>query len=261
MLVAGIDSGSVASKAVLLDPQTCCPVASAILPTGWNPKETGLAVLEQACARAGIESVALDRIVGTGYGRVAFPFVHKTVTEITCHARGASYLFPDTGVVVDIGGQDSKAIHVGTKGAVLDFVMNDKCAAGTGRFLQVVANILECSLDDLSVAAAQGQPVTISSMCAVFAETEIVGLLARGTPPQDIAAGVYLSIAKRVSALAGRVSPSGAWTFTGGLATSPSFAKALSTAVGHPVRVPEEPQMVGALGAALLAASLHNTLQ
>lgn len=255
MLVAGIDSGSVASKAVLLDCETGQCVASAITPTGWNAKETGQAVLDMACNKVGISAESLARIVGTGYGRVAFPFVHKTITEITCHARGASQLFPDTQVVVDIGGQDSKVIRVAPDGSVTDFVMNDKCAAGTGRFLQVVAGILDYSLEDLSVAATKGKPAIISSMCAVFAETEIVGLLAKGTPPEDIAAGVYLSIARRVSGLAGRVSGEGGWTFTGGLATSKPFALALSTAVGRPVRVPKHPQLVGAYGAALLAAS------
>lgn len=141
--------------------------------------------------------IAVSRIVGTGYGRISLPFADKVVTEITCHARGAVHLFPGTGVVLDIGGQDSKVISTAPDGSVQDFLMNDKCAAGTGRFLQVLSDILGMELAELGEAAGRGKPAAISSMCAVFAETEIIGLLARGTPPADIAAGVFRSIARR----------------------------------------------------------------
>lgn len=255
MPVAGIDIGSVAAKAVIYEPKNGC-LGWAILPTGWNPREAGEAVLAQACINAGVMRTDINYIAGTGYGRISLPFAHKTLTEITCHARGAAYLFPNTEVVVDIGGQDSKVIRINSQGTVLDFVMNDKCAAGTGRFLQVLAGILDMPLEELSLAAARGKPASISSMCAVFAETEIVGLLARGISPDDIAAGVYLSIVRRVKTLASRIPPQGSWTFTGGLATSSSFAQMLAIELEQEVHIPEQPQIVGALGAALTAASL-----
>lgn len=254
MLVAGIDVGSVAAKAVVWDIQQHCVAGLAVLPTGWNGREAGELVLEAACRNAGHPRDVVVRVVGTGYGRISLPFAHKVVTEITCHARGAQHLFPETGVVLDIGGQDSKVIATEKDGTVSDFVMNDKCAAGTGRFLQVLSGILDMDMDSLSHAAAQGQPVGISNMCAVFAETEIIGLLAQGVPPENVAAGVFVSIARRMRGLAGRIPLRGQCTFTGGLAASPAFSHMLSVELGVPVNVPENPQVVGALGAALLAA-------
>ena len=148
MPVAGVDVGSVAAKAVVLDEEKKIVLGRAVLPTGWNSREAGEQVLQAACRAAGVEPAGLRRVVGTGYGRVALPFADKVVTEISCHARGASWLFPATGVVLDIGGQDSKVIAV-EDGAVQDFVMNDKCAAGTGRFLDVMARVLEVKVEDL----------------------------------------------------------------------------------------------------------------
>ena len=164
-------------------------------------------------------------------------------------------------MVLDIGGQDSKVISLergvaGKSGGVHDFIMNDKCAAGTGRFLQVLSGILDMSLEELGKAAARGVPAAISSMCAVFAETEIVGLLARGTPPENIAAGVFLSIVRRMCSLAKRIPLHGECTFSGGLALNPAFHALLGKELGVPVNVPEHPQIVGALGAALIAADM-----
>lgn len=273
MYVAGIDVGSVAAKAVVLevlpDHSQAAPrlIGRAVLPTGWNTAEAGEYALERACAQASIERAVLQRVTATGYGRIALPFADKAVTEISCHARGAAQLFPQAGIVLDIGGQDSKVISLempregsggnagGAKsGAVRDFLMNDKCAAGTGRFLQVLSGILNMPLEELGRAASTGNPVAISSMCAVFAETEIVGLLARSTPPQDIAAGVFRAIARRMCALARRIPMQGQCVFTGGLATSPAFAAILADELGMTVNVPDDPQTVGALGAALIAA-------
>ena len=254
MPVAGVDVGSVAAKAVIFDPQSRSLLGKAVLPTGWNGREAGEKALAAACADAG--GIAASRIVGTGYGRISLPFADKVVTEITCHARGAVHLFPGTGVVLDIGGQDSKVISTAPDGSVQDFLMNDKCAAGTGRFLQVLSGILGMELAELGEAAGRGKPAAISSMCAVFAETEIIGLLARGTPPADIAAGVFRSIARRMRGLAARIPLRGECTFTGGLATSPSFSRLLSEELGVPVNVPEYPQLVGAIGAALIAARI-----
>ena len=281
MYVAGIDVGSVAAKAVVLEllPNGGSQVAGrAVLPTGWNTAEAGEFALNNACEAAAMARSGLRHVTATGYGR----FADKTVTEISCHARGAAHLFPRAGLVLDIGGQDSKVISLdipreaeagsldaasgtgslgplktaGKPGAVRDFLMNDKCAAGTGRFLQVLSGILNMPLDELGKAAATGKPVAISSMCAVFAETEIVGLLARSTPPQDIAAGVFRAIARRMCALARRIPMQGECVFTGGLATSPAFAAILSDELGLPVQVPHDPQTVGALGAALIGADL-----
>ncbi|MCB8572616.1 acyl-CoA dehydratase activase [Bilophila wadsworthia] len=254
MPVAGVDVGSVAAKAVIFDPQSRSLLGKAVLPTGWNAREAGEKAL--AAARADAGGIAASRIVGTGYGRISLPFADKVVTEITCHARGAVHLFPGTGVVLDIGGQDSKVISTAPDGSVQDFLMNDKCAAGTGRFLQVLSGILGMELAELGEAAGRGKPAAISSMCAVFAETEIIGLLARGTPPADIAAGVFRSIARRMRGLAARIPLRGECTFTGGLATSPSFSRLLSEELGVPVNVPEYPQLVGAIGAALIAARI-----
>ncbi len=174
--------------------------------------------------------------------------------DIPCEAEAASL---DAGLNVAGGAGSLGALKSATKpGAVRDFLMNDKCAAGTGRFLQVLSGILNIPLDELGKAAATGKPVAISSMCAVFAETEIVGLLARSTPPQDIAAGVFRAIARRMCALARRIPMQGECVFTGGLATSPAFAAILSDELGLPVQVPPDPQAVGALGAALIAADL-----
>ena len=285
MYVAGIDVGSVAAKAVVLEllPNGGSQIAGrAVLPTGWNTAEAGEFALNNACEAAAMARNDLRHVTATGYGRIALPFADKTVTEISCHARGAAHLFPRAGLVLDIGGQDSKVISLdipreveagsldaaggagslGTlksaskPGAVRDFLMNDKCAAGTGRFLQVLSGILNMPLDELGKAAATGKPVAISSMCAVFAETEIVGLLARSTPPQDIAAGVFRAIARRMCALARRIPMQGECVFTGGLATSPAFAAILSDELGLTVQVPHDPQTVGALGAALIGADL-----
>lgn len=265
MYSAGIDVGSVAAKAVVLECRPGAPprlAGRAALPAGWNAAEAGEEALERACAGASVAREAISRIVATGYGRISLPFADKSVTEITCHARGAVHLFPRVGTVLDIGGQDSKVISVETEHAsrkeslVRDFLMNDKCAAGTGRFLQVLSGTLNMPPAELGRAASVGKPASISSMCAVFAETEIVGLLAGGTPPQDVAAGVFRSIARRMCGLARRIALHDECVFTGGLAACPVFAAILAEELGMPVRVPDDPQTVGALGAALIAAEL-----
>jgi len=268
MYVAGIDVGSVAAKAVVLEAHAGGSprvAGRAVLPTGWNAAEAGQAVLELACAAAALARENLARIVATGYGRISLPFADKRITEISCLAGGAAHLFPRAGIVLDIGGQDSKVISlegpqtqgVRAPGAVRDFLMNDKCAAGTGRFLQALSGILDMPLEELDKAASAGKPIAVSSMCAVFAETEIVGLLARGAAPQDIAAGVFRSIARRMCGLARRITLHGECVFTGGLAAGPAFAAILSDELGLPVCVPADPQVTGALGAALIALDLR----
>lgn len=249
MLSAGIDIGSTGTKVVLFDGEVR---GSAMVPTGWDPKAAGMAAFHHALAGAGIAEGAVHTIVGTGYGRVSLPIFDRKVTEITCHARGAYHLFPDTGTVVDIGGQDSKVIALDGEGRVADFIMNDKCAAGTGRFLQVMAGVLDVSLEELGFIAAGADPVPISSMCTVFAESEIIGLLARGTDKGRIAAGIFEGIARRIQGLAGRVPLSDRVTFSGGVALNPEICRAIGAGLGVTMQVPPAPQFVGALGAALL---------
>ncbi len=255
--VAGIDVGSVAAKVVIYDFISKKIISSAIYPTGWTPKESAYSALESACNKANIKVDDIQYSMATGYGRISLPFVNEVKTEISCHAKAVTYLHPNTGLVLDIGGQDSKVISLDSDGNVNDFMMNDKCAAGTGRFLQVVAGILGLTLDELGNAAAKGTPLNISSMCAVFAESEIIGLLAKGAKPEDLAAGVFTSIAKRMRALSGRISWKGQCIFTGGLATNPNFAKHLAKELDLDVQVPENPQCMGALGAALFAAHAY----
>ena len=250
MITAGIDVGSIATKAALFDGKL---IASVVIPTGWNPKEAGAEGFNLVMEKAGVVRKDISRIIGTGYGRISLPFIDKKVTEITCHAKGSAFLFPDTKTVIDVGGQDCKIIAVNAKGMVVDFIMNDKCAAGTGRFLQMMAGILDMTLDELGEAAAKGEPVEINSMCTVFAESEIIGLLAQGIPKEAIAAGIIKSIASRIKGLSGRVACNNEVTFTGGLAQNANICKCLSKELGIKFNVPEKPQIVGALGAAILA--------
>ena len=192
-------------------------------------------------------------IVATGYGRDAVEFADTTITEITCQARGVRFSAPNARTVVDIGGQDSKLLRLDPDGRVRDFSMNDRCAAGTGRFMEMVAARLEIELSGIGgVAARAKKAVAISSMCAVFAETEIVGLLAAGEKPANIIAGVQAAIAARIAAMAGREVAEQV-IFTGGVALVPGMDRALAKALGHPVKVAANPQFTCALGAALMA--------
>jgi predicted CoA-substrate-specific enzyme activase len=254
MLYAGIDAGSRAIKAILLDGGTRAIAASGVLDQGVEQEQLSRRLFEQLLEQAGQPREAVGRIVATGYGRNLVLFADTTITEITCHANGIRHVAPEAMTIIEIGGQDSKLIRMDAKGAVRDFAMNDRCAAGTGRFLEIVAGRLDLSLSELGeVAARSRKPAAISSMCAVFAETEIVGLLASGVPPEDIIAGVQLSIAKRVVAMAGR-SVEEPVVFTGGVALVPGMADALRQALQKPVSIAPHPQFTGALGAAILAA-------
>ena len=255
MICAGIDAGSRAIKIVLMDTDTLDVLSSGAVDQGVEQVALAQGLFETLLARAGRGRDQVARIVATGYGRSLLNFADTTITEITCHARGGRHLAPEAMTVVEIGGQDSKLIRLSPHGAVRDFAMNDRCAAGTGRFLEVVAARLDVQLDALGDLARQSErPAAISSMCVVFAETEIVGLLASGTPREDIVAGVQKAIAMRVAAMAGR-SLDLPIVFTGGVAMVPGMADALAGALGHPVAISPQPLMTGALGAALLACS------
>lgn len=254
MITCGIDAGSRAIKIVLLDNDTLCIRASGATDQGVQQDRLARELYDKLLVDHGIAADEVECCVATGYGRNLISFADRTVTEITCHAVGAHHVCPHARTVVDLGGQDSKVIKLDADGAVEDFAMNDRCAAGTGRFLEVLAQRLELRIDDLGESAARStQPAAISSMCVVFAETEIVGLLASGTDPADIVAGVQESIARRVAGMAGRrVAPPVA--FTGGGALVPGMDRALTTTLEQPVEIVPHPRMTGALGAAILAA-------
>ncbi len=252
MPVAGIDIGSLTAEVVILDNGKI--LHSVILPTGANSKTVAGKAMEIALDASGLNRSDLDYIVATGYGRVSIDYADKRITEITCHARGAHFLNSSVRTVIDIGGQDSKVILLSEKGRVLDFAMNDKCAAGTGRFLEVMAQALEVELDKLAKLSDQAKNiVSISSMCTVFAESEVVSLIAQGLPREDIALGLHQSIADRTSGLVHRVGLAGKVMITGGVAKNSAVVRALNEKLKVRLIVPPEPQIVGALGAALLA--------
>jgi len=248
----GIDIGSTATKAVLLIDGRIA--GQLVIATGWDPKQAGRSAYDSLLQNSGLCSDDIKAVVGTGYGRISLPFANRRVTEVTCHARGAEYMIPGSRLVVDIGGQDCKLIALDGRGNVTDFLMNDKCAAGTGRFLQVMAGVLDMSLDELGELALTSEPAVISSMCTVFAESEVIGLLARGTAKGAIAAGVIESIAQRLTPLIGRMPQAAKITFTGGLATNPAICQRIENNLGLPLQVPRFPQMAGALGAALIGS-------
>ena len=255
MKFVGIDAGSRAIKIVLYDAEQRQVVGRRMCDQGIQQEELAMGQLDSLLAEQGIERSQVRRIVATGYGRAALAFAGEAVTEITCHARGVRELVPEVGTVIDIGGQDSKAIWLDARGAVRDFAMNDRCAAGTGRFLEVLADRLGVRVEELGGQAARStNPTPISSTCVVFAETEIVGLLAANIATHDIAAGVLKAIASRMASMLGRraVAPV---VLTGGVARVTGMAARLTEAIGCPVRLSPDPEYTGALGAALLAAA------
>ncbi len=253
MIYAGIDAGSRSIKAVLFDTARMQVLASGLTDQGVEQERLAAELFEKLLKDAGLERSQISGVVATGYGRNAIRFTDTTITEITCHARGVHQLAPDARTIIEIGGQDSKVISLEDGGRVRDFAMNDRCAAGTGRFLEMVAARLDLNWEKLAEVARQSKkPALISNMCVVFAETEIIGLLADGKPLPDVVAGVQNSIATRVSALASRfVSPP--VYFTGGVALQAGMARALEEVLACPVRVAPQPQFTGALGAAILA--------
>jgi predicted CoA-substrate-specific enzyme activase len=253
MIYAGIDAGSRAIQVVLVDGKTLRVAGAGVTDQGIRQGALAGALLDGVLRKAGVARRAVGRIVATGYGRDALTFADTAVTEITCHACGVHRDQPSARTVIDIGGQDSKVLRLDGDGKVRDFVMNDRCAAGTGRFVEVVAARLGVGLGDLGKLAGRSKrPAAISSMCVVFAETEIIGLLTAGEKPANIAAGVLASLATRIAAMAGRNAAEPV-VFTGGVALVPGMAQALEAALGHRVRVARRPQFTGALGAALLA--------
>ncbi len=251
MIGIGIDIGSTATKAVVAN-DTGDIAEKLIMPTGFSSVEAADEVAKRL-QQAGYDANELP-VVATGYGRIAVPYANKVVTEITCHARGAWALFADDGTVVDVGGQDTKAIGLAA-GKVRKFVMNDKCSAGTGRFLEIMADRLGVSQQELARLAAAGQPTVISNMCTVFAESEVISLVGKGEPRENIARGVIDSVVSRVATLVGQV-PSSRYFLTGGLCENDYVRTRLSEELSASVDSCENGRFAGALGAALLAAEL-----
>lgn len=250
--VLGVDSGSTSTNAVILNGRREL-VASAVLRTGAKAGDSAQKILDLVLKKAKLRREDLALIVSTGYGRVSIPYADRNITEITCHARGARWFDPSVRTILDIGGQDSKAIHLHENGEVADFVMNDKCAAGTGRFLEAMARTLEVSIDELGpISLKSKHTVEISSMCTVFAESEVISLIAQNREKADIAAGVHRAIAGKSAALLSRVSPEPPYMMTGGVAKNPGVVKALEEKLGEKLLPCPDPEIVGAAGAALL---------
>lgn len=257
MYTCGIDVGSVSTEAVVLDGQNNKILTYAISLTGSNSKNAAKKAYEDTLNKAGLKSDDIKAIVATGYGRINIPFADKNITEISCHARGAISIFPDLKTVIDIGGQDSKVIKL-EEGNPIDFLMNDKCAAGTGRFLEVMAKAMEIDLEQFApIFIKTNDKVDITSTCTVFAESEIVSLIGQGTDKNKIIKGLIYSIANRITSMVERIGLEEPVCMTGGVAKNLGVVKALEEKLGVKIKIPDEPQITGALGAAYLAQNLH----
>ncbi len=250
---AGVDVGSTQTKAVIINEQRRI-VGRALTDTGANVMLAAEGSFHEALKDSDLREEEVEYIVGTGYGRYKVTFGNTQVTEISCHGRGAVHMFPDTRTVVDMGGQDTKAISVAPTGEIVDFCMNDKCAAGTGRFLGAASSALDIPLERLGPTALEGErPVKISTTCTVFAESEVLSWLGKGKKIEDILLGVHQSIAARSAGLLRRVGINDQVTFTGGVARNTAMIATLNERLGVEVNVSEESHYMGALGAALFA--------
>lgn len=248
----GIDIGSTAAKVAIFEENNL--ISTFTMPTGWSSVETAKEIKEKIEKEFNITENSY-RVVATGYGRVSVPYANKTVTEITCHGKGAAYLYDDNCTVIDIGGQDTKIITL-ENGMVTDFIMNDKCSAGTGRFMEIMANVLGLSIDELCDLASRGGGVTISSMCTVFAESEVISLIGRGEKKEDIAFAIIDSIVSKVKSLCGRHSEGEKYFLSGGLCECEYIVKSLSRKLEKDIKTCEKARYAGAIGAALLAKKI-----
>jgi (R)-2-hydroxyacyl-CoA dehydratese activating ATPase len=250
---AGVDVGSTQTKAVIVDEGRRI-VARALIPTGANVSRAGESAFLRGCEEAGLARAAVGYVVGTGYGRYKVTFGDAQITEITCHARGAHSIFPATRTVIDMGGQDTKAIRVGPDGSVVDFSMNDKCAAGTGRFLSAAADVTGVGLDEIGPLSLEAKtPVRLTSVCTVFVESDIMSYLAQRKTIEDILGGVHKAIATRTMSLVRRVGVEDEITFTGGVSRNVGMVRALEAVLGRPINVSPDGHYIGALGAAFFA--------
>lgn len=258
MLFAGIDIGSQSTDVVIIDNNKKI-VGYSIIPSGAVHTDATLKAFGIACQQADCKIEDIDYIVSTGYGRKNVPFAQKNITEITCHVKGAFYLNPNIRTILDIGGQDSKVIKVGEDGKVLDFIMNEKCAAGTGRFLETIARVLEVDLEDMGPKALESKKsVKLSSTCTVFAESEVISKIAEGEEIEDILNGVHESISERAIAMLQKLEIQETIAMTGGVAKNVGVISALSKKLETEIYVPDEPQIIGALGAAIFAYEKKN---
>ncbi|MDP2918886.1 MAG: acyl-CoA dehydratase activase [Dehalococcoidia bacterium] len=249
---AGIDLGSTMTKVVIIDSASRI-VTSVTHHTGAEHRRLANRVVEEALNKSGLSIGDIVYIIATGYGRINVPFADKQITELTCHARGVAYFFPDVRTAIDIGGQDAKGLKI-KDGRLIDFVMSDKCAAGTGRFLEVIAHALGLKLEELGpISLKSTQKVSISSTCTVFAQQEVTNSLSMGVPLEDVVAGLHDAIASRVARMVRRLKVEPDVVFTGGVAKNTGVVKALEQNLGCPVLVPPEPLLSGAIGAALIA--------
>jgi predicted CoA-substrate-specific enzyme activase len=251
---AGVDIGSTMTKVAIINQTT---LVSVIGPTGPEHRKLANEVMEEALAKANLPFEAITYLVATGYGRINVSFADKQITEISCHARGVSYLLPEVRTVIDIGGQDCKGVKLNDNGQAVDFVMNDKCAAGTGRFLEVTAEELGVNLEDMGRLSLEAKnKVEISSTCTVFAAQEVVAKLSAGAPLPDIIAGLHEAIATRIYGMVRRLKIEREVALTGGGAKNIGLVKALEAKLGFPALVPPEPLLTGAIGAALMGRDI-----
>jgi predicted CoA-substrate-specific enzyme activase len=250
----GIDVGSTMTKVVILNGGI---ITSIIGPTGPEHRRLANQVMDEALKKAAIPFQAITYIVSTGYGRINVPFADNQFTEITCHAKGVASLFPEAKTIIDIGGQDVKAIKIDGNGKIIDFAMNDKCAAGTGRFIEVIADTLGVPLEKVGGLSLQSKnPAKISNICTIWAQQEVAASLAEGVPIFDLLAGVHQSLADRIIRMVNRLKVEEAIIVTGGGGKNKGLLKALSEQLGYQILVPEEPLITGALGAALLGKEM-----
>jgi predicted CoA-substrate-specific enzyme activase len=255
MAVAGIDVGSLYTKAVILD-RDRNNLAHRIVKSGFAYEETAQSSLNDALEQSGLTIRDIDYVVSTGYGRKKVSFTDEQISEISCHAKAAGWLFPEAQTVIDIGGQDSKVILIGEGGQVFNFVMNDKCAAGTGRFLEVMADALSVNLEDMGDLGFQAKKkVEVSSQCTVFAESEVISHFVAGYDRADIVAAIHRAIVRRIVAMVGQLGKRERVTMTGGVTKNKGVTAEIENKLNTTLLISEEPQIAGALGAALIALS------
>lgn len=257
MIFAGLDIGSVSTKVVFIDEKKK-KLFSEVIRTGSNSKKAAEKCMQSVLDKAKISFNDISNLIATGYGRKIVPFKSQEISEISCHAKGAHFLFPDTRTVIDIGGQDSKAIRLDENGEAVDFNMNDKCAAGTGRFLEEMAKALDTTVEEVGKLSLKSKKrLVISSMCTVFAESEVVSLLAENEEREDIAKALHDAVADRVLSLAYKVKLANAVTLTGGVIKNIGIIEAIKLKLPNStIHIPNDPQIMGALGAAIIAQEL-----
>jgi len=252
LIVAGVDIGAATAKAVIMNGNEV--LSSSIIPTGFSVAKAAEVVIKEALVKSGLSMGELEYVISTGYGRRAVSFTNKVLTEIICHAAGVTSVLPQARTIIDIGGQDSKVIGLDNNDKVNNFVMNDKCAAGTGRFLEVMARVLDVDISEMGPLSLLGkEPCQISSTCTVFAESEMVSLRAEGESRENMVAGIHRAMAHRIVIMGSSVGFKKDIVFTGGVAKNVGMKQALEDEIGLEILTPEEPQIMGALGAAILA--------